>query len=133
MDLESTFAADKTLVSVRRAATPLPVMTGGYEIHHGQTRHGPSALPLFVREGEGAPEERVCGYVSGRRWATYLHGLFDDDAFRRAWLDHVRRDAGLEPQGRQLVRCDLEASLDRLADVVRQNVDLKAIYQRLGL
>ena len=69
----------------------------------------------------------------GRRWATYLHGLFDDDAFRRAWLDHVRRDAGLEPQGRQLVRCDLEASLDRLADVVRQNVDLKAIYQRLGL
>jgi len=31
------------------------------------------------------------------------------------------------------VRCDLEASLDRLADVVRQNVDMKAIYKRLGL
>lgn len=133
MDLESTFAADKTLVSVRRAATPLPVMTGGYEIHHGHTSHGPSALPLFVREGQGAPEERICGYVSGRRWATYLHGLFDDDAFRRAWLDHVRQDVGLKPQGRQLVRCDLEASLDRLADVVRQNVDMKAIYKRLGL
>ena len=55
------------------------------------------------------------------------------EAFRRAWLGPVRRDAGLEPEGRQLVRCDLEASLDRLADVVRQNVDLKAIYQRLGL
>ena len=133
MDLESTFAADKTLVSVRRAATPLPAMTGGYEIHHGHTSHGPSALPLFVREGQGAPEKRICGYVSGRRWATYLHGLFDDDAFRRAWLDHVRQDVGLKPQGRQLVRCDLEASLDRLADVVRQNVDMKAIYKRLGL
>ena len=108
-------------------------MTGGYEIHHGHTSHGPSALPLFVREGQGAPEERVCGYVSGRRWATYLHGLFDDDAFRRAWLDHVRQDVGLKPQGRQLVRCDLEASLDRLADVVRQNVDMKAIYKRLEL
>lgn len=133
MDLESTFAADKTLLRVERAATPLPVMTGGYEIHHGHTRHGPAALPLFVRQGEGTPEERVCGYVSGRRWATYLHGLFDDDAFRRAWLDHVRQDVGLAPQGRLLVRHDLEGALDRLADVVRQSVDMRAIYRHMGL
>ena len=133
MDLESSFAADKTLINVPRAATPLPVMSGGYEIHHGRTSHGPSALPLFVREGDGPLEERVCGYVSGRRWATYLHGLFDDDAFRRAWLDHVRQDVGLAPQGRQLVRHDLEKALDRLADTVRQHVDMRAVYRSLGL
>ena len=85
MDLRSTFAADKTLVRVARAETPLGVPSGGYEIHHGLTDHGPSALPLFLRADRAYPSEaeRICGYVSGRRWATYLHGVFDDDTFRR--------------------------------------------------
>ena len=135
MDLRSTFAADKTLVRVARAETPLGVPSGGYEIHHGLTDHGPSALPLFLRADRAYPSEaeRICGYVSGRRWATYLHGVFDDDAFRRAWLDHVRADIGLAPQGRQLATYDLEKALDRLADIVREHSDMETIYQRMGL
>lgn len=135
MDLRSTFAADKTLVRVARAETPLGVPSGGYEIHHGLTEHGPSALPLFLRADRAYPSEeaRICGYVSGRRWATYLHGVFDDDAFRRAWLDHVRADVGLAPQGRRLAAYDLEKALDRLADIVREHSDMETIYQSMGL
>ena len=135
MDLRSTFAADKTLVRVARAETPLGVPSGGYEIHHGLTDHGPSALPLFLRADRAYPSEaeRICGYVSGRRWATYLHGVFDDDAFRRAWLDHVRADIGLAQQGRQLAAYDLEKALDRLADIVREHSDMETIYQSMGL
>ena len=135
MDLRSTFAADKTLVRVARAETPLGVPSGGYEIHHGLTDHGPSALPLFLRADRAYPSEaeRICGYVSVRRWATYLHGVFDDDAFRRAWLDHVRADIGLAPQGRQLATYDLEKALDRLADIVREHSDMETIYQSMGL
>ena len=135
MDLRSTFAADKTLVRVARAETPLGVPSGGYEIHHGLTDHGPSALPLFLRADRAYPSEaeRICGYVSGRRWATYLHGVFDGDAFRRAWLDHVRADIGLAPQGRQLAAYDLEKALDRLADIVREHSDMETIYQSMGL
>ena len=135
MDLRSTFAADKTLVRVARAETPLGVPSGGYEIHHGLTEHGPSALPLFLRADRAYPSEaeRICGYVSGRRWATYLHGVFDDDAFRRAWLDHVRADVGLAPQGRRLTAYDLEKALDRLADIVREHSDMETIYQSMGL
>ena len=135
MDLRSTFAADKTLVRVARAETPLGVPSGGYEIHHGLTDHGPSALPLFLRADRAylSEAERICGYVSVRRWATYLHGVFDDDAFRRAWLDHVRADIGLAPQGRQLATYDLEKELDRLADIVREHSDMETIYQSMGL
>lgn len=135
MDLRSTFAADKTLVRVARAETPLGVPSGGYEIHHGLTDHGPSALPLFLRADRAylSEAERICGYVSVRRWATYLHGVFDDDAFRRAWLDHVRADIGLAPQGRQLATYDLEKALDRLADIVREHSDMETIYQSMGL
>ena len=41
--------------------------SGGYEIHHGLTDHGPSALPLFLRADRAYPSEaeRICGYVSG--------------------------------------------------------------------
>lgn len=135
MDLRSTFAAGKTLVRVERADTPLGVPSGGYEIHHGVTEHGPTALPRFLRTGSAwtSETERVCGYVSGRRWATYLHGVFDDDAFRRAWLDHVRADLGLPPRECGPVSYDLEKALDRLADVVREHSDMKAIYQSMGL
>ena len=135
MDLRSTFAADKTLVRVARAETPLGVPSGGYEIHHGLTDHGPSALPLFLRADRTYPSEaeRICGYVSGRRWATYLHGVFDDDTFRRTWIDHVRTDLGLTPQRRCLASYDLEKALDRLADVVRANSDMETIYRSMGL
>ena len=135
MDLRSTFAADKTLVRVARAETPLGVPSGGYEIHHGLTDHGPSALPLFLRADRAYPSEaeRICGYVSGRRWATYLHGVFDDDTFRRTWIDHVRTDLGLTPQRRCLASYDLEKALDRLADVVRANSDMETIYRSMGL
>ena len=135
MDLRSTFAADKTLVRVARAETPLGVPSGGYEIHHGLTDHGPSALPLFLRADRAylSEAERICGYVSGRRWATYLHGVFDDDTFRRAWIDHVRTDLGLTPQRRCLASYDLEKALDRLADVVRANSDMETIYRSMGL
>ncbi len=135
MDLRSTFAADKTLVRVDRAETPLGVPSAGYEIHHGITEHGPSARPLFLRSGAAWTDkkDRICGYTSGRCWATYLHGIFDDDAFRRAWLDHVRTDLGLPPQKRRLATYDLENALDRLADIVRKNSDMHTIYQSLGL
>lgn len=134
MDLRSTFAPGKTLRRVERAETPLGVPASGYEIHHAFTEHGPSALPLFLRAESGTTgTERACGYVCGRRWATYLHGVFDDDTFRRAWLDHVRADLNMIPQGRILAHYDLERELDRLADIVRENSDMKTIYRLMGL
>ena len=135
MDLRSTFMTGKTLVRVERAETPLGVSSHGYEIHHGVTEHGPSALPRFLRGGPAWTDhaDRVCGYVSGRLWATYLHGIFDDDSFRRAWLDHVRADLGLPRREREPVSYDLERALDRLADVVREHSDMAALYRSVGL
>ncbi len=133
MELQSTFRPGKTLVRVPRAETPLGVPSGGYEIHHALTEHGPSAFPLFVRPARSAEDTGICGYVTGRIHASYLHGIFDDDAFRRAWLDHVRADLGLRVQGRILAPYDLERALDRLAAVVREHVDMKTIYKCLGL
>ena len=69
--------------------------------------------------------------MSGAALGHHLHGVFDDA--RRAWLDHVRADIGLAPQGRQLATYDLEKALDRLADIVREHSDMETIYQSMGL
>lgn len=128
LDLETELAGDKTLARVRGARTPLGAPASGYEIHHGITRAGEGCEALFFR-----PDGTPCGYGQGCIWATYLHGLFDGDAFRRAFIDHVRADAGLAPAGRVLYCYDLELQLDRLAESVRAAVDLKAVYRSLGL
>lgn len=128
LDLVTVFERDKMLTSLRGVATPLGVSTSGYEIHHGRTYAGEGCFPLFFR-----PDSSVCGYGSGCVWATYLHGLFEDDEFRRTMIDRVRSDCGWEPVGKILVRCDLDGALDRLADIVREHVNLKMIYRSMGL
>ncbi len=135
MDLCSTFAKDKTLIHIPRAQTPLGVQAQGYEIHHGVTTHGESAKPLFLRDDKAyaTEEERICGYVTGRRYATYLHGIFDDDTFRRAFLNHVRQDRHMPAYTGDGVAYSLEKALDRLAHVVRQSCDMQAIYASMGL
>ncbi len=135
LDISSTFAADKTLVHVKKVMTPLGILARGYEIHHGLSEHGQGVMPLFVRkDNENATEEEsICGYVRERCWATYVHGIFDDDSFRRAWVEHVRADVGLPALSAENVSYDLEQALDRLADMVRENVDMQAIYSSLGL
>jgi adenosylcobyric acid synthase len=104
----------------------LPVY--GYEIHHGISE-SPLAAVLTFQEGVH------CGSVTenGRIWGTYLHGIFDADPFRRWFIDRLRRRAGLACDGRILAPYDLEPAFDRLADTVRQSVDMDRVYALLGL
>ena len=113
----------------------------GYEIHHGRT------LPLASQDAKtGGPGLRVvmadtAGRALGwglcdaagraRVWGSYLHGLFDEDAFRHAFLAGLRQDAGLPP----LVGTpySLGPELDRLADTVEESLDMQTIYGLLGL
>ena len=100
----------------------------GYEIHHGISTD--SNDPLFVFDDNSS-----CGTVdhSGRVWGCYLHGVFDSDEFRRWFIDRLRSRIGLQPVGEIIAPYDLEAAFDRLADCVRENSDIDAIYRLLGL
>jgi len=131
----TVFAADKTLSrsSARWVGAGLSEARGaaltGYEIHHGVTRPADTASiePAILSDG-GAP----LGYGAGRVWGGYLHGVFDADGFRRAFLNELRARKGLAPLPPS-PGASLDAELSRLADAVRSNVDLAYIRAELGL
>jgi cobyric acid synthase len=119
-------AAEKTLVPVTAMHTS-GLKLHGYEIHHGQSDG--SELPSLVVRSDGA----VIGAGYDRVWGTYLHGIFDADEFRRWFIDRLRKRRGLEPLGRVCAPYDLEPALDRLAETVRNNIRMDAVYRLLGL
>lgn len=101
----------------------------GYEIHHGRTED--EHLPLEVQREDGA--NIGVRTEDGMIWGTYLHGIFDGDAFRRWFIDRARTRKGLEPMGRILAKYDIDPALDRLAAVVRDALDMTKVYGLLGL
>ncbi len=101
----------------------------GYEIHHGRTS-GNGHGPTVVRE-DG--EEIGTGTQDGLIWGTYLHGVFDDDRFRRWFIDRLRVRRGMNALGKVAATYDLEPAFDRLADVVRESLDMEKVYRMMGL
>ena len=89
----------------------------GYQIHTGRSEMTGDCEPLLNLSGgpDGAAAPR------GRVWGCYLHGIFENDIFRHAWL----RSLGWQGEG---IIFDREAAYDRLAEHVRAHVDLDRIY-----
>ena len=67
-------------------------------------------------------------------WGTYLHGIFENDAFRRDVLNRLRVKKGLAPLPASPPYEQLqEQALDRLAAMVRENVDMAYVRRLLAL
>ncbi len=75
---------------------------------------------MSVSDGARSADGRVAG--------TYLHGIFDDDGFRHAFIRAAREARGLAP-ARELaaLAVEREGRIDRLAAHVRASVDLAAL------
>jgi cobyric acid synthase CobQ len=131
LPMRTVMEPDKTLTLRQgiHCASGLPVQ--GYEIHHGRSRTdgGRPVLRLGLGDDRGVEAENGKASI----WGAYLHGLFDADEFRRWFIDRLRVKQGLQPLGAVQVRYDLEPALDRLADVVREHLDVERIKKELGL
>ncbi len=99
----------------------------GFEMHNGRTDFT-GQRELFVTDsGE------VLGIGDERIFATYLHGVFSADDYRRSFIDSLRVKKGLQPLGRVVAEYSFEPALDKLAEIVRKNIDIKMIYEILGV
>jgi len=111
----------------------------GYEIHMGETRMLYGARPLlrlFERSGKKVEEWDGAVNEDGNVFGTYLHGIFDNDIFRRGWLNWLREKRGIPPlalDGGLRAQEIKERDYNLLADAVRKSIKMDAIYKIMGL
>ncbi|SDK56510.1 L-threonine O-3-phosphate decarboxylase /adenosylcobyric acid synthase (glutamine-hydrolysing) [Maridesulfovibrio ferrireducens] len=138
LPLQTTLAQEKTLTRTSGTHGLSKMDVSGYEIHHGKTEPlMPTVRAMIVPKGStgAVPISRVLGFglKSGMIWGTYLHGIFDADGFRRWFIDSLRDKKGLPKLETIQTTFGMEDELDRLAKIVRENVDMKAVYNALGM
>lgn len=133
LPITTCFQAEKRTRLVRARGLSGPGWTGrlvghefaGYEMHHGQSIADGRRV-LEVLDGD-ARHADGCQSSDGLVVGTYLHGLFESPFVRDAlirWLgerkgQHLRADPSI----------DRARDYDRLADWLRDNLDLRRLYQ----
>lgn len=122
LGVTTEMAFQKTLRQVK-----LPNNIEGFEIHHGKTS---------VNDGEVimSSGSTILGVKNqaGNVWGTYLHGIFDNDQYRLDILNELRQKKDLPIKTTPTIY-NIEPALDRLADAVRNSVDMNQIYRLMGL
>ena len=99
----------------------------GYEIHMGRTALGEGASPLFrITKKSGEAAVYLDGAVNGAgtAWGTYIHGVFDNDPFRRDVIEKARSGRGGDAEPGINYSSLKEQGLERLADTVEKNLDM---------
>jgi adenosylcobyric acid synthase len=136
LPLHTTFLVGKRTVRVEGKVCGASFASGqyvnGYEIHLGQTVREAGSRSLFQIEND-----HTDGTISDSEaiWGTYLHGVFHNRSFTRAWLNHIRIQKGLEPVSGdvQTESERREASYEELAALVRKHLNMNKLYEIMKL
>ncbi|MDP3198128.1 cobyric acid synthase [Tabrizicola sp.] len=118
LDLATVMTPDKRVTETMALHPASGTQVRGYEIHLGRTEGPDRARPMFTVNGQPEGAVRDDGRVMG----SYLHGMFTQDAFRRAYLASLGATPGTVSYDRTV-----EETLDALADHLASHVD----YARL--
>lgn len=96
----------------------------GYEIHQGVTVGNESSV---------TEDDHIVAVVKDNIFGTYLHGIFDNEKVTRTILNRIRDKKGMEQLGEGITFDEYrEREFDKLEKVVRENIDIKKIYEILG-
>ncbi len=147
LNVTTTFDPNKVTTQVRAEVIGSgPLLSGikgqpvtGYEIHMGRSELAPGIEPAFrIFERSTRPVSLLDGAVrqDGRVFGTYLHGVFDNDIFRRHILDQIRAGKGwglLEASDLITVYEQRNRDFNKLADLARTSLDMEKLYQIIKL
>ncbi len=134
--IETTFQGQKETSQVAAKLTGGPgwlsgqagQVVAGYEIHMGSTSS--TSQWLTITQRGNAPVDVADGATNstGEIWGCYLHGLFENPTFRRAWLASLGWDS--DPTGGNSEDWFSNA-LDDLADQVENAIDMEKLEEIL--
>ena len=121
LPIETTFSAEKFTRQVTIDKVDFEFLgtricaenLDGYEIHAGKTSN--LSEKILVRENI---------------FGTYVHGIFDNDKFRRQFLNSIRRKKNLPPlENLRNLRAERQKNYDRLAKIVRENLNMELLQK----
>jgi adenosylcobyric acid synthase len=130
---ETHQARARLLAAASLAAPGCSGAVEGYEIHMGHTTLGSGSLPfaqLLSRSGSEVTIPDGAVSTDGRVFGTYLHGLFDNDGFRSAFLNRIRMAKGLPTFSAD---CRSEDPFDLLAEHLEKHLDMERLLQICGI
>ncbi|MBI5681917.1 MAG: cobyric acid synthase [Deltaproteobacteria bacterium] len=106
----------------------------GYEIHMGETTGNVQPFSIITNRN-GSTVKIQDGAVSsnGRVFGTYIHGVFDNDEFRADFLNEIRNERGFIMQKFVLFDKKKRENIDKLAEAVKNSLDMKKLYAVIGL
>ncbi|EPS48602.1 cobyric acid synthase [Clostridium botulinum CFSAN002369] len=138
LDMETTFEKEKvtTRVSAKLLNEETKNTVYGYEIHMGISKYGENIKPLFkIYDKNGEKVDYFDGAINekGNVMGTYIHGVFDGVVFREKIINELRVKKGLKKKKSQMYEHMREKELDKLADIVRQSLDMEKIYSIIGM
>ena len=125
LPIETTFSAEKFTRQVTIAEENFIFMgkkisaknLDGYEIHSGVTKN---------LEGKKI-------IASKNILGTYVHGIFDNDKFRRDILNLIRRKKNLPPlEITRNISAEKQKNYERLAKIVRENLNMDLLKKILS-
>ena len=94
----------------------------GYEIHVGESVSNGSTL-----------SDTVISDKSGRVYGTYVHGIFDKKGIAKAVIDALAREKNviIDDDGLMDYASFKEKEYERMADILREHLDMEKIYGML--
>jgi adenosylcobyric acid synthase len=105
----------------------------GYEIHMGQTESPTAGRPFSIEQRSGKSCSDRDGYISkdGHVLGTYIHGVFQNDTWRRAVLSELAERKG-KTLSAMTSSFSAEEQYDRLAAHVRASLNMDLILRLVG-
>lgn len=126
LNFATVLEAQKQLRNADGVLTHDNATVRGYEIHAGVSRGKALEKPAMLLDGKRA-DGAICD--DGQILGTYLHGLFEAPAGCEALL----KWAGLRHPETVDYFAVREQAIERLADVVEHHLDVRRIFDLLGL
>jgi adenosylcobyric acid synthase len=121
LPVSTVLLADKTTRQCEFTYRDYPEQCKGYEIHMGETKGGNNATAILA---DGQADGY---YLSAKCWGSYLHGILDNAVVIND-LVAPYTDEKVDTEDYQSFR---DQQYDKLADLLRANLDIEQIYQHL--
>ena len=131
LPIKTTFGEIKNTSQIEESVSwPSFQKVKGFEMHYGKSdlisNKNPDIVSLFKNSSLGwVLKRKDKSFIGG----TYLHGIFENDEWRRQWINKIRQKKGLNKLNTEVDKNHYkrEKLLDLLTDAFEKNINIDKI------